>query len=120
MLRKRATLIVKSKNGILLVKHFFPRNWSLPGGGIGLRENAERAARRELKEELGLNVKKMKFLFNYISGLHRHKVFLVEPKGKINKNWEIVDYCFVKDWRGRKMSGFAKSILKKYLDGKAF
>lgn len=42
---------------VLLVRHWGSwRNWSLPGGGTKKGESAERAAQREVYEELGLEV----------------------------------------------------------------
>jgi ADP-ribose pyrophosphatase YjhB (NUDIX family) len=42
---------------VLLLRHSYgPPVWALPGGGIGLRENPQVAARREVREELGLKL----------------------------------------------------------------
>lgn len=39
---------------LLLVRHSYgPGGWALPGGGMGLREDPEDAARREIAEEVG-------------------------------------------------------------------
>ncbi|MFW2349141.1 NUDIX domain-containing protein [Qipengyuania sp.] len=45
---------------ILLVRHSYgPQGWYLPGGGIGRRESAENAARRELLEETACEIEGM-------------------------------------------------------------
>ncbi|MFT8316919.1 MAG: NUDIX hydrolase [Sporolactobacillus sp.] len=64
-----AVVILIDKNGnILLQKRKFPKEtWGLPGGLMELGESVEETAKREVLEETGLIVQKMK-LFNVFSG----------------------------------------------------
>lgn len=50
--------IVRRPDGaVLLVRHAYGKGaWTLPGGGIGAGEPARDAARREVREEVGLDV----------------------------------------------------------------
>ncbi|MCZ8155122.1 MAG: NUDIX hydrolase [Leptospira sp.] len=59
-----AALIQDSKGKVLLVQQKKKANgyWLLPGGGIEFGESADEALRRELKEELDLEVTKSFFL----------------------------------------------------------
>lgn len=41
---------------LLLVESSYRRSWSLPGGGVGLKETVRKAAVGELREELELAV----------------------------------------------------------------
>ena len=63
------SLILENEKGeILLVKRKFnPKKnfWDLPGGFIKLKETLEESVKREVKEELGINVKKMTYLGSY-------------------------------------------------------
>ncbi|MDZ4727360.1 MAG: NUDIX hydrolase [Leptospira sp.] len=64
-LRVRVAAIIKNPKGkVLLVQQ--KKNgsgyWLLPGGGIEFGESAEEALKRELKEELDLDVTKTQFL----------------------------------------------------------
>jgi nucleoside triphosphatase len=47
----------------------FPGQWGLPGGGIEPGEEAEAALRRELREEIGLEVSQVEPLF-FTDGLY--------------------------------------------------
>ena len=48
-------IVTDLEGSILLLRHSYgPDHWSLPGGGVGLGEDPAVAARRELREELGL------------------------------------------------------------------
>lgn len=50
-------IVVDEKGEILLVKNWFGRQrWTLPGGGVKFREPPLEAARRELREELSLDL----------------------------------------------------------------
>lgn len=47
--------LVQSEGKILLVRHTYGRgHWTLPGGGLKRAEVLETAARREVREELGI------------------------------------------------------------------
>lgn len=47
-------IALDGRDRILLVRHTYgSRRWTLPGGGMGRREDATAAARRELSEEVG-------------------------------------------------------------------
>lgn len=52
------SIILTDLNGsILLLRHSYgPSAWSLPGGGLGRNEDPEAAIRREVKEELGVDL----------------------------------------------------------------
>jgi 8-oxo-dGTP pyrophosphatase MutT (NUDIX family) len=58
--KKRGVKCVLTRGGeVLLVRHTYggrSRRWELPGGGIKRREEPGQAARREIREELGIDV----------------------------------------------------------------
>jgi 8-oxo-dGTP diphosphatase len=52
-----AAIILDSEGHILLVKHSYGKcNWDLPGGKSEVNESAEETARREIREEIGIDV----------------------------------------------------------------
>jgi 8-oxo-dGTP pyrophosphatase MutT (NUDIX family) len=51
-----ASVIAEDEQGrVLLVRHSYTPDWSLPGGGVNQREPPEAAALRECQEEAGLS-----------------------------------------------------------------
>ena len=99
MLRKRATIIVKTPQGILLVSHLILGKsvFALPGGGIKFKESPEAAAKRELEEETGLKAKKIKFLFNHKTLFHSHFIFEAQARGVPRKSWETRHFAYYND-----------------------
>ncbi|MEM3690282.1 MAG: NUDIX domain-containing protein, partial [Candidatus Micrarchaeia archaeon] len=77
-----------SKGRILVLKRREPKVWEFPGGGVEWGESPEKAVRREVFEETGLKIKKMKLLCTsskvYRKGdLSKHSVYIVfEGKGE--------------------------------------
>jgi nucleoside triphosphatase len=76
-------LIVNEKEEILLVRSYkWGARYTVPGGHIELGERSEAAVKREIKEEVGLDVEPVKLLLvqeavypeDYIK--HEHYIFL--------------------------------------------
>lgn len=88
-----AALVQDAKGKVLLIQQKKNSNgyWLLPGGGIEFGESAEDALKRELKEELDLEVTKSSFLLVNESidpNRKRHLiqlVFLVQVKALLPK-----------------------------------
>jgi len=60
-----ASVILKKGNKVLLIKEVLEdskEHWIFPGGGVDFGETIEDAARREIKEEIGLDIKIKEFL----------------------------------------------------------
>ena len=67
---------------VLLVRHVYQRGWFMPGGGMKRRETIEEAARRECREEVGVEMHKLELFgifFNYTEWKSDHiALFLSE------------------------------------------
>ncbi|MDQ3933523.1 MAG: NUDIX domain-containing protein [Actinomycetota bacterium] len=62
---KRGVKCVLTRDGqVLLVRHTYgpDTRWELPGGGVKRREDPQEAARREAREELGVDLTEWRFL----------------------------------------------------------
>jgi 8-oxo-dGTP pyrophosphatase MutT (NUDIX family) len=63
--------ILTEGDQVLLVRHTYgPREWDLPGGGIKRRESPRMAARREMHEELGIDIEDMQDVGQVIGSLN--------------------------------------------------
>lgn len=90
---------------VLLIKNSYgSRLWNLPGGGVRKREALEEAAKRELREEVGINSPKLRLLGEYTSDLEGKKDTVYcyicnpenRPKLKLSREIEIAKW-FKKD-----------------------
>ena len=62
---------------VLLVRHTYgSRNWEVPGGGIKRHEPPSRAARREMREELGVDVEAWTALGELPATIHARRGML--------------------------------------------
>jgi len=121
-------LIVNDKGEILLVRSYkWGSKYTVPGGHIELGERSETAIRREVKEEVGLEVEPVRLLLiqeaiypsDYIK--HEHYIFLdylcragsskVELDGK-----EIQEYIWrlPKDVLQLDLESFTRNLVEAY------
>ena len=84
-----ATLIVDADNRLLLLKRSDSGCWGPPGGALELGEFLEAAARREVREETGLELGELSF-FGVFSG---PDLFYRYPNGDEIYNVSIVYLC---------------------------
>ena len=85
--------IIINKNKILVAQRSIqkehPLKWEFPGGKIKVNENPIDALKREIKEELSVDVKKYKFLLDYeydyqdIKKIHLYFYKIDEYVGKV-------------------------------------
>lgn len=80
-------LIIKDSR-ILLIKRVFPPSagkWSIPGGIVELGEKVEEAARREVREEVGIEIGDLELLGIYDN-------IIRDNDGKVRYHYVIVEY----------------------------
>lgn len=67
----RVLLVHRDK--IILVRHWYNSLWVMPGGGIKKYETPEQAAIREIKEEVGIDIKQLDYLLGIYSNTREGK-----------------------------------------------
>jgi len=128
-------LIVNDKNETLLLKRTSKtRNragfWSKPGGGVEFGEKVEDAVKREIKEELGVEIELVKFLgftqdiikeenqhwvsFNYLAKIIGGEVKNMEPEKHEEIKWFSIDHL------PEKITEFTTIPIKAYLNNKIY
>jgi len=83
-----AGALIHKGQKVLLVKRRYEPNkgrWALPGGMVELGEPVEDAVRREVKEEVGLDVR-LERLLDVLDDVHR------DAGGRIKYHYILVDY----------------------------
>ncbi|WP_322935168.1 NUDIX domain-containing protein [Mycoplasmopsis felis] len=92
----RVSIIIKNKNKILIASDPWSNYWYLPGGKVNLSESINNAIKRELKEELDLDVKFIKkhwlvesSFFNEFNKKQYHELSIIASV--IPKNKEIFE-----------------------------
>jgi len=123
--------IIQSKNRFLICWHKEKNYYFFPGGHIKFGESAKKALLRELKEELGISVKRISFIgaveniFTEENQKHHelNLIFEVEPnKIKVRSGEDHIDFFLItkNDFRQKKILPLAlkKSILKWLKDKK--
>jgi mutator protein MutT len=121
-------IIKNSKNEILLGKRsnfvFYPNYWGLPGGMIDYKEYSKETAKREIKEELGIDIKITKRSKNIYESMPTKSSSLqtisIVYYGKITKGYPFaksetkeVKWFKPKEIKKMKLAYNHKEILKK-------
>ncbi|NWF68645.1 MAG: NUDIX hydrolase [Chloroflexi bacterium] len=92
-------VIINDQGAVLLVEHVFHPHtpWGLPGGWIERREEPVEALRRELREELGLEVRIAALLLSELGyGDHIDLAYLCYPSNAIGRlSAELLAYRWV-------------------------
>ncbi|AXK39761.1 NUDIX domain-containing protein [Crenobacter cavernae] len=87
-LAHRATAVIELADGVLVTAAAGQR-FSLPGGKASRGELRSQALIRELREETGLRVHNILYLFDHVTPHTAHKVYLVIAQGAPRPQGEI-------------------------------
>lgn len=113
LLLVRPTVIITNQQGFILLVKYFDNTWGLPGGLMELGETTEETIKRELKEELNIDIAKFDF-YKVFSGKEFYKksgsgaetyytaiVYRADaPGGEIKPdNEEVAEYGFFDPFR---------------------
>lgn len=115
--------IILKRDKVLLVKRNpppFSGYWTLPGGHVDYGETVETAIKREMREELGVEVKIKKIIGVYSDPKRDpryHAISVIyllgKGKGKIKLDWESSEYKYFPLNKPPKRIGFDhKKVLK--------
>ncbi|WP_047243610.1 NUDIX hydrolase [Chromobacterium subtsugae] len=87
-LARRATAIIEMPDGVLVTASRGGR-YNLPGGKANRGELRSQALIREVREETGLRINSMLYLFDHITPFNAHKVYLCIAQGQPKPQNEI-------------------------------
>ncbi|WP_052693863.1 NUDIX hydrolase [Aquitalea pelogenes] len=87
-LARRATAIIELPDGVLVTATRGSR-YNLPGGKANRGELRSQALIREIREETGLRINSMLYLFDHITPHNAHKVYLCIAQGQARPQGEI-------------------------------
>lgn len=118
------------KNKVLLVRHSYGNKllWNIPGGGYNPnKEAAEKAAQREIYEELGVEVKQLQQLGEYLTTKEGKQDTVIMFKGTIENiavlkpNPEIIELEWAESsllgGRGNDVARVARRAVEKAYPG---
>lgn len=79
-----AAIILNEKKEVLLLNHVLRpySGWGIPGGFIDKGEQAEDAIRREIREEIGIEISRLKLYMIRTLGSHLEILFFAKPEGE--------------------------------------
>lgn len=94
---RRVRVLMLYEGEVLLVRNWLSsQKWTVPGGGINKSETQLQAAKRELHEEIGLNIEETDFiaLGEYDNSNFVSDCFLYQPKERchiLRNKAELID-----------------------------
>lgn len=126
--RKGVRVIVVSNGRVLMVRPAYLKNarWTFPGGGIKKGETLEEAARREVREETGIEIGAVRFIAPLVSD-KEYKIDHISlasaealDRGaiRIQDTLEIAEASWFSFDTLPPMGPIAKGILSTYLENK--
>lgn len=101
---KGVKIVVQKENEVLCIRNSYgPGWWTFPGGGVDRDESHEEAAKRELREEVGIVADKLHYIGNYTSDF-RYKIsdvqvywtrisddaFTIDPQEVTEARWCLI------------------------------
>jgi NAD+ diphosphatase len=108
----------EQEDQIVLIRQYGKPYYVLVAGYVNQGEDAEDAIRREVREEMGLEVEKIHFNRSHYYDPHNTLMlnFTVTTKGHVHENWEVDSYRWfsIEDARKNIRQG---SLAHKFLEG---
>ena len=92
-----AAIISNEKEEVLLLNHVLRpfSGWGFPGGFLEKGEQADDAIRREIREEIGIEISHLKLYTNRTVGTHIEILFFARARGEPRINSaEIMDFAW--------------------------
>ena len=90
-------LLLIKEGQVLLVKHVYEKDWYLPGGAVEQGETLEMSARREAKEEAGVQIADLRLFgayTNFENGKSDHVVVFISQDFRLNyQSDDEIEYC---------------------------
>lgn len=116
-----AVIITNRQGKVLLLEHLLRpgSGWGIPGGFIEHGEQPEAAARREIREETGIELENIRMLRLHTINRHIEFMFRAESDDTAQvKSREIISLgWFAVDEMPAEMSGAQKVLVEKVLKG---
>ena len=111
-------ILIKDRQVLMVTGHGADFYWT-PGGGVESGESAVDALRREIKEELGVNVKNYIPYYSYVYENQEVDNYIVTIDGDINIGEEITGFVwFSSKSKIQTSRGFANMLMPKLISEK--